>query len=89
MIVKQQHQLIGFSLATGVIQLQLVAELTLEYGWFEGGAEREGDAGNPFFGSGYPRLCLEGAERNERRRLDCVRILRQVRRVAGLDPIIA
>ena len=41
-VVKNQHQLISFPLAAGVVQLKLVAELTLEDCGEEGGAERVG-----------------------------------------------
>ena len=38
-VIQKQHQLIVFSLATTPIQLQLVAELTLEDCLMEGGAD--------------------------------------------------
>ena len=40
-VVQKQHQLISLSLATGLVQFQLVAELTLKDCGEEGRAERE------------------------------------------------
>ena len=41
-VVEKQHELISLSLATGLVQCELVAELTLQDCGEEGGAKREG-----------------------------------------------
>ena len=67
LIIQQQCKTVLFALPTGHIHLQPVAELALQKGWFEGGADWEGDVGQPNFGLRDDETGLVRAEGDERR----------------------
>ena len=76
-VIQKQHQLIVFSLATAPIQLQLVAELSLEDCLVEGGADWIRDALDSLGMVGYNEVGLVSTEGDEGRRS----IFRKVNRV--------
>ena len=80
LIVQKQCKTVLFALPTGLIHLQPVAELALQKGWFEGGADWEGDVGKPNFGFRDDETGLVRAKGDERR----VPSPKQMRRVSTL-----
>ena len=61
-VIENQHEGIFLPLATFLIESQLVAKVTIQQGWEEGGAERESDPRQRKWVLGEVQVGLVGAE---------------------------